>query len=97
MNVVEFRARPDQTLAVYQPDDTGSELSPLEVFSAVADDAADRAARGEWIVTMTAMPLRHAGTAFGQEGSGYETKVAIAVVYGRVSAGGPTGSAPDRT
>ena len=88
MNVVELRAGPDQTLAVYQPDDTGNELSPLEVFSAVADDAARRATNGEWIVTMTALPLRHAGTAFGQEGSGYETKTAIAVVYGRVGRSG---------
>ena len=28
-------------------------------------------------------PARHAGTAFGDEGSGYQTKVAVAVVYER--------------
>ena len=45
MNVVEFRAGPDQTLVVYEPNDIGSELAPLEIFSAVADDAADRATK----------------------------------------------------
>jgi hypothetical protein len=31
---------------------------------------------------MTAMPLRHAGAALGNEGSGYETKAVVVVVYG---------------
>lgn len=84
MDVLEFGAGPDQVLVVYQPADTGGELEPLTIFSAVAADAAKRASNGDWIVTMTSMPLRHAGTAFGQEGSGYETKAVVAVVYGRV-------------
>jgi hypothetical protein len=90
VDVVELRAGPDQVLVVYRPMDTGSEIDPLEVFSAVAADAEGRAAKGEWIVSMAALPLRHAGTALGQEGSGYETKTAVAVVYGRIgNPGGP--------
>lgn len=83
MDVAELPAGPDQTLVLYQPADVGSEIFALEVFSAIAADAATRAARGEWIVTMAVMPLRHAGTAFGQDGSGYETKTSVVVVYGR--------------
>ena len=87
MNIVELAAGPDQVLVVYEPADLSSEIDPLAIYSAIAADAGRRAASGEWIVTMTSMPLRHAGTAFGQEGSGYETKVALAVVYGRVGRG----------
>jgi hypothetical protein len=35
------------------------------------------------MLSMTTMPLRHAGTAFGQEGSGYETSTSVAVLYER--------------
>ena len=35
------------------------------------------------MLSMTAMPLRHAGAMWGQEGSGYETKGAVAVLYER--------------
>jgi hypothetical protein len=84
---IELPAGPDQTIVVYRPMDLSSELEPVSIFSAIAADAEARAARGEWIVTMAVMPLRHAGTAFGQEGSGYETKAAVAVVYGRVGTG----------
>jgi hypothetical protein len=91
VDVVELRAGPDQVLVVYRPADLGSEIDPLAVFSAIAADAEQRAANREWIVSMAALPLRHAGTALGQEGSGYETKTAVAVVYGRIgNAGGPT-------
>ena len=88
MEAIELRAGPDQVLVLYRPDDLSAEIDPLTVFSAVAADADKRAANGEWIVSMTAMPLRHAGTAFGQEGSGYETKAVVAVVYGRISSTG---------
>jgi hypothetical protein len=85
--MTELRAGPDQTIVVYQPPDLSMELEPVSVFAAVANDAADRATNGEWIISMAVLPLRHAGTAFGQEGSGYETKTSIAVVYGRVAGG----------
>jgi hypothetical protein len=32
---------------------------------------------------MTSTPLRHAGTAFGNDGSGFVTKVAVTVLYER--------------
>jgi hypothetical protein len=87
---IELTAGPDQMIVLYQPQDMGSEISPGLIFDWVARDAGIRAERGEWIVSMTVMPLRHAGTAFGQEGSGYETKTAVAVVYGRVGKGAST-------
>lgn len=94
MEIAELPAGPDQVLVLYRPRDTGNELDPTEIFGAVATDAAGRANRGEWIVTMAVLPLRHAGQAFS-EASGYETKTAIAVVYGRgpVAAAMPEGAA----
>jgi hypothetical protein len=79
----EFDAGEDQVLVVYQPGDVGMEIDPGAIFSVVAADAADRARNGLRLVTMTSMSLRHAGTAFGNDGSGYETKVAVGVVYAR--------------
>jgi hypothetical protein len=78
-----FDAGPDQVLVVYQPPDLSAELDPISIFGAIAADAARRAGDGLRIVSMTSMPLRHAGAFFGQEGSGLETKVAVAVVYER--------------
>lgn len=83
MLVAEFDAGPDHTIVVYQPEDVGSELDPMGIFAAIAADAAARADTGLRILSMTSMDLRHAGTALGAQGSGYETKVAIAVVYER--------------
>ncbi len=74
----------DQLLVLYQPPDVGSELDPVFIFGSIAADAAARAADGLRIVAMTSMPLRHAGVWPGQQGSGLETKVAVAVVYERV-------------
>jgi hypothetical protein len=70
-------------MVVYQPGDVGTEVDPLEVFSAIAADASQRASSGLRILSMTTMPLRHGGTALSLEGSGFATKVAIAVVYER--------------
>lgn len=92
-SVTEYQAGPDQVIVVYQPADVGYELNPDTIFATIAQDAERRAQRGEWIVSMTVLPLRHAGTAFGNSGSGYETKTAVAVAYGRVSREAPT---PDR-
>ena len=88
--IVQFAAGPDQAIVLYRPTDVSSELDPHEIFSRIAADAAARAERGEWIVSMTAMPLRHAGALLGNDGSGYQTKVAIAVVYGRIGREAPT-------
>ena len=79
----EFDAGPDHVIVVYMPPDTSTEIDPVYVFSWIAADATRRAASGLRMLSMTAMPLRHAGTAFGQEGSGYETKTSVAVLYER--------------
>lgn len=78
-----FGAGPDHLIVVYTPPDLSTELDPVAIFAAVAADATARAADGLRILSMTSMPLRHAGVAFGSQGSGYETKVAVAVVYER--------------
>ena len=85
MDSIDLPAGPDQVLVVYRPADLSVELEPLAIFTEVAADAERRAAAGEWIISLATMPLRHAGTAFGQEGSGYETKAAVVVVYGRIA------------
>jgi len=91
VDIMELPAGPHQVLVVYGPADTGNELDPTEIFGAVAADAAARASRGEWIVTMAVMPLRHAGQVFS-EASGDGTNDAIAVVYGRGPASGSAAS-----
>ncbi len=85
----EYPAGPDLIIVVYAPDDIGTELDPGAVFAEVSADAEARAPGGHRILSMTALPLRHAGTYFGQEGSGFQTKACVAVVYERyaVSAG----------
>ena len=80
---VELPAGPDHVIVLYQPQDIGSELDPMSIFRGIAGDAATRAKAGLRILSMTTMPLRHGGTAFGDTGSGYETKVAVAVLYER--------------
>lgn len=83
MEFSEFDAGPNQVIVVYVVPDTGTELDPEDLFSKVAVDAVRRSAEGQKIVTVTVMPTRHAAVAFGREGSGYETKAGIAVVYSR--------------
>lgn len=85
MEQTEFAAGPDHVIVVYLPPDMSMEINALEVFAAVAADAAARAPSGQRLLSMTSMPLRHAGAWLGQEGSGYQTKIAIAVVYERYS------------
>jgi hypothetical protein len=85
----EFEAGPEQLIVVYQPDDLSVELDPASIFGRIAEDAAARSASGLRIRTLSSMPLRHAGTVFGNNGSGFETKVAVVVVYERVSAARP--------
>jgi len=78
----EFDAGEDQQLVLYQPDDIGAELDPTQIYAEIADDAAQRARDGQRIVTMTWVHLRHAGSFIGNDGSGFATKAAVAVVYG---------------
>ena len=77
----EFAAGPGQSIVVYAPDDLGAELEPMPIYEAIAADAAVRAEFGHRIVSMHAMPLRHAAAWMGREGSGFQTRVAIVVVY----------------
>ena len=79
----ELPAGTDHVIVLYQPQDIGGEVDPMSIFSAIAADAATRSAAGLRILSMTTMPLRHAGTAFGNDGSGYQTKTAVAVLYER--------------
>ncbi len=37
--------------------------------------------KGQRIVSLAATPLRHAQAFIGRQGSGYETKISVAVVY----------------
>ena len=80
---IELDACPDHVIVLYRPQDIGGEVDSLSIFSAIAADARARASAGLRILSMTGMPLRHAGTAFGNDGSGYQTKAAIAVLYER--------------
>jgi hypothetical protein len=77
----EYEAGPSQAIVVYSPEDTGAEIDPVAVFGEVADDARERAARGWRIVSTAALPTRHAQAFMGREGSGYDTKMSVVVVY----------------
>ena len=80
---VVFEVGPDQIIVVYSPPDTGAEIDVAAVFEAVAADAATRSASGWRIVSTAALPTRHAQAFMGREGSGYETKLAVTVVYSK--------------
>ena len=77
----EFRAGPDQRIVVYHVGDTGEELNPVAIFAEIAEDAAKRADQGQRIVTISSLSTRHSGAYLGRQGSGFETKASIAVVY----------------
>jgi hypothetical protein len=81
VNQVEFAAGPNQPIVVYSSGDTGMETEPAGLYGAIAQDAERRAAQGWRIVSTAAVPVRHAGTFMGREGSGYETKASVAVIY----------------
>lgn len=79
----EYPAGPDHVIVVYQPPDLGSEIDPVNLMGWIAADARERAASGLRLLSMTTVPLRHGGLWAGVQGSGYQTKVAVAVVYER--------------
>lgn len=79
----EYSAGPDHVVVVYQPPDIGTEIDPANFMGWIAADARDRAKEGLRMLSIMSMPLRHAGTAFGNDGSGYLTKVAVTVLYER--------------
>jgi hypothetical protein len=71
----------NQTFVVYVSDDTGSEIDPTVFYSNIATDAQQYAQRGLRIAAMASMPLRHSQGYIAREGSGYETKMTVSVVY----------------
>ena len=73
----------DQVIVVYEPPDLGVELDAAMLMTDVAADATRRARDGWRIVSLDTLNVRHSGIYLGQQGSGFETKVAIVVVYGR--------------
>lgn len=84
----ELEAGEGQLIVLYQPEDTGNEVGPLELYQFIATDAASLSAeRGLRLLSMTSMSLRHAGAEWGRGGSGYQTKVCIAVAYAKLFGG----------
>ena len=81
MDITELPAGAGQTIVVYQLPDTGNEIDPIEAFRAIAADAERRAEAGQVIVSTTNLQLRHGGVSLGIQGSGFTTKIAVAVVY----------------
>jgi hypothetical protein len=80
---VVFQAGPKQIIVIYSPADTGAEIDASAVYSAVASDAAERSTTGWRIVATAAFPTRHAQAFMGREGSGYETKMSVVVIYSK--------------
>jgi hypothetical protein len=81
VEIKEFDAGANQLIVVYQPADTGEELDSVSIFGYIAGDSETRAQSGQRIVSIAVMANRHSAVAFGREGSGYQTKASIAVVY----------------
>ena len=77
----EYGVGLNQVFVIYVSDDTGSEVDPTALYGQIAGDAAQRAQMGLRLISMAAVPLRHSAAFLAREGSGYETKVAVAVVY----------------
>ena len=79
----DIEAGTDQLIVVYVPPDTGGELDPAAIYGHIAADATERDHDGMRIVSMHAMPLRHAGVYLVRNGSGFESRVAVVTVYER--------------
>lgn len=79
----EFDAGGGQSIVVYTSGDIGEEIDPSELFAVIAADSVERAAAGEHIVSMTSTALRHTQAMMAREGSGYQSKFAVAVVFAR--------------
>jgi hypothetical protein len=78
----EFDAGPGRKVVVYTPPDTGSEIDASWTFQVIAEDAAARAPQGWEMLSMTVVPLRHSAAFIAREGSGFESKISIVVLYG---------------
>jgi hypothetical protein len=84
----ELEAGDGQLIVLYQPEDTGNEVGPLELYQFIAADAASMSAeRGLRLLSMTSTSLRHSAAEWGRDGSGYQTKVCVAVAYAKLFGG----------
>jgi hypothetical protein len=81
----EYDAGPGRKIVVYTPPDTGGEIDASWTFGAIAEDAAARAGQRWQILSMTVTPLRHSAAFMAREGSGYESKISVAVLYGETA------------
>jgi len=78
----EFDAGPGRKIVVYTPPDTGSEIDAAWTFQTIAEDAAGRGPQGWEILSLTVVPLRHSAAFIAREGSGFESKISVVVLYG---------------
>ncbi len=84
----ELPAGDGQVIVLYQPEDTGEEIAPLALYTFIAEDAARLSAeRGLRLLSMSSTPLRHSAVSMGREGSGYQSKICIAVAYAKLFGG----------
>ena len=81
MTKTEWGIGLNQIFVVYVSDDSGNEVDPTAFYSGIAADAQVYAQRGLKIAAMAAVPLRHSQGFIAREGSGYETKMSVSVVY----------------
>ena len=81
METNEFAAGAGQLIVVYVSNDTSDEVNPASLYGEIAQDAAARLLKGQRIISLAATPLRHAQAFMSRQGSGYETKISVAVVY----------------
>jgi hypothetical protein len=79
----EIPVTEDRMLVVYLPPDTSAEVEMVSIMTQVAADAASRASSGWELASIDTMNIRHAGVVFGQQGSGFETKLAVTALYMR--------------
>jgi len=81
----EIPVSEDRMLVVYLPPDNGVEVDVGSIMTLVAADAAARGSSGWQLASVDTMNIRHAGVYFGQQGSGFETKLAVTVLYAKAN------------
>lgn len=89
MKRFEHAAGVGQWIVLYVSPDTGGPVDPDAEMAEIAQDAASWAEKGWRIVSTAAVPMRQSGTAgnmFFQTGGGFETQMAIVVVYSNLAA-----------
>lgn len=79
----EIPVSPERKIVLYQPADTGGEIDPDVLFTLIAADAGRSPSDGWQLASLDTMNLRHSGIYLGQEGSGFETKLAVVALFAR--------------